>query len=282
MTTFSASDAALEGFNVIRRHWRVVVGWAGFNLLAVVAMIVLTVVVAVPLALASQAGSDSASHLGAAIGGVVWGVGYLAVQIVLTSGLYRLLLRPEEPAFLHLRLGASELRVLAATVLFILVLIAGLVLGRLVVSAAPSGHPGLAIALTAALVVAGWLLTLRLSLAPVLSFAERRVRFLEAWRRTRGMTWALAGMSLLMICLFMLITVVIWIALFVLGGLLTGFHDLGLTGAESLAAHPGRYILQIVAEMMLAPFFLVILQAPWVAVYRAITRTAAGEPLEAA
>jgi hypothetical protein len=281
MTTFSASDAALEGFNVIRRHWRVVVGWAGFNLLAVVAMIVLTVVVAVPLALTTKAGSDASTQMGAAIGGVVWGVGYLGVQIVLTSGLYRLLLQPEEPAFLHLRLGASEMRVLAATVLIILALVAALLLGRVAISAMPSGHPGLAIALTAVLVIAGWLLMLRLSLAPVLSFAERRVRFFEAWRRTRGMTWALAGMSLLMICLFMLIAIVIWIALFVLGGLLTGFHDLGLSGAESLAAHPGRYILQIVAEMLLAPFFLVILQAPWVAVYQAITRPQAGAPLAA-
>ena len=34
---FSASDAALEGFQVLHRHWRVVVGWAGFNLLALLA-----------------------------------------------------------------------------------------------------------------------------------------------------------------------------------------------------------------------------------------------------
>ena len=33
MAAFSPSDAALEGFQVLRRHWRVVVGWAAFNLI---------------------------------------------------------------------------------------------------------------------------------------------------------------------------------------------------------------------------------------------------------
>ena len=44
MSAFSASDAALEGFQMLRTHWRVVVGWAVFNLLALVAMIVITVI----------------------------------------------------------------------------------------------------------------------------------------------------------------------------------------------------------------------------------------------
>ena len=44
MTPFSASDAALEGFSLIRRRWRVVLGWAGFNLISLVMLVVLTVI----------------------------------------------------------------------------------------------------------------------------------------------------------------------------------------------------------------------------------------------
>jgi len=38
MTAFSASDAALEGFQVLRRHWRVVLGWCLFAVLAFVGL----------------------------------------------------------------------------------------------------------------------------------------------------------------------------------------------------------------------------------------------------
>ena len=41
MARFSASDAALEGVNLMRRRWRVVLGWAGFNLLALVMLAVI-------------------------------------------------------------------------------------------------------------------------------------------------------------------------------------------------------------------------------------------------
>ena len=36
MSTFSIGDAAVEGFRVIQARWRVLIGWAGFNLLALV------------------------------------------------------------------------------------------------------------------------------------------------------------------------------------------------------------------------------------------------------
>lgn len=280
MSTFSPSDAALEGFTVIRRHWRVVVGWAAFNLLALVAMVVLTVVIAVPLTLASSgAGADTSSQLVAGIGGAVAALGYLVVQVVITTGLFRLLLRPGEPGFLHLRLGGTELKVLAAGLLVFVACVPVLALGSYAagLGARASGWAGLAI--SALTLVAAWMVALRLGLAPVQTFADERIRLLAAWRATRGLTWSLVGMSVLALCLVALIALVTWIVLFVLGGVMTGFHDLGLTGPDSLEAHPGRYLFQIVAEMLITPFFLVIVQAPWVAVYRALTPEAA--PAEA-
>ena len=67
MTPFSASDAALEGFQVIRRHWRVIVGWAVFNLLAIMAVVVAFVIVGVGYAIiaggdAAPFGESSAAH----------------------------------------------------------------------------------------------------------------------------------------------------------------------------------------------------------------------------
>ena len=36
MSGFSASDAALEGFQVLRKQWRIVLGWCLFSVLAFV------------------------------------------------------------------------------------------------------------------------------------------------------------------------------------------------------------------------------------------------------
>ena len=104
----------------------------------------------------------------------------------------------------------------------------------------------------------------------MIGFAEGGVPMLAAWRMSRGQSWRLIGMAVLVACLLAVIGIAIWVALFVVGGLLTGFTDFDLSGTESLAAHPGRYLFQIIAELVLAPVFLIIAQAPFVAVYRAL------------
>jgi len=107
MTQFSASDAALEGFNLIRRHWRIVMGWAGFNLLALVMLVVLTVVLS--LIAAAMNGGQSSGPV-AIVAGAVVGVGTVTLQAIIAGGVFRLELRSQQPAFLHLRLGRDELR----------------------------------------------------------------------------------------------------------------------------------------------------------------------------
>src|SRR5258706_11339889 len=88
MAAFSPSDAALEGFQVLRRHWRVVIGWAAFNLIGMGAIIVAALFVTVGL-VASRAVGDSA--LGG-VGSVVALGGDLLIQTIVSVGLYRLLL----------------------------------------------------------------------------------------------------------------------------------------------------------------------------------------------
>lgn len=271
MTDFSVSDAAVEGFRVIRDRWRVLIGWSAFNLLALVGLFVLLAVVVTAVALAS-ASRGSASEAGGIAASVVVGLGSLFVQVVIITGLLRLMLRPEAPGFLHLRMGADELRVLGALALLVLaalpmVAAAGFAVALLAKVSGPA-------ATLAGIALAGavYAVMLRLALAPVIAFAEARIDLLEAWRRTRGQTWRLVGMAVLLACLVAMIAVAAWVVVFVVGGLLTGFHDLGLSGPETMAQHPGRYIFQLLAEMLLTPFFLAIGQAPWVAVYRALPK----------
>jgi hypothetical protein len=272
MNTFSPSDTALEGFQVLRKHWRVVVGWAGFNLLAMIAMVVVTVIVLLALELAG--GAKSHPEAAGQVGGLVAGLGYLATEIVIIAGLYRLLLRPEEPGFLHLRIGRKELRVFAGFAAPTLALAPLAFGGAILIGAVLERSVWGAAAMTLILAVGLAALGLRFALTPVIGFAQGGVPLLAAWRMSRGQSWRLIGMTALVACLLAVIGIAIWVTLFVIGGLLTGFNDFGLSGAESLAAHPGRYVFQIVAELVLAPIFLIIAQAPFVAVYRALSAPA--------
>ena len=96
MNGFSASDAAIEGFQVIRAHWRVVLGWCLFAVLGFVALLFLAFVgiVAATFAAASRA---EAGVFGSWIGGLLMGLGGIAIQWLVVVALYRLMLRPGAP-----------------------------------------------------------------------------------------------------------------------------------------------------------------------------------------
>lgn len=267
--SFSISDAALEGFETLRRHWRVVAGWGLFNLLALVGgsiLLVILLIAVVPFV----SSRDAAGAAGAILGGLLIGVGGLIVEAMVQTAIYRLMLRPDAPGFLHLRLGKDELRVVAAILLTLLAAVPAVAVAGLGVALAGRVSPMLAVGAAVVLLIAAYAWMLRFALTPVIAFEEGRLNLLEAWRRTSGQTWRLLAMAVLLFCVVAMIAVVAWIVVFVLGGLLTGFHDLALSDAETVAQHPGRYIFQLVVQMLLVPAFLMITQAPWVAVYRAL------------
>ncbi len=274
MNVFSPSDAALEGVQVLRRHWRVAVGWGVFNLVALVAVIVVTVVVGVGIDLA--AAGDGTSSAAAAIGAVAGGLATGLLETMLIVGLYRLMLRPEAPGFLHLRLGRDEGR------LFVIVLI---MVCALVVFAIPAVALGMAlhsvmgggpvIVGLSCLGIGGWL-ALRFGLTAPMSFAEGRIDFMGSWRLTRGHGAALFGMWFLNFVLVMIAWLTLWLVLFVLSGLLTGFHGFwSEEGGEALQSHPGRYLLEAIVPIICMPAFIVLSQAPWIAAYRDLLGDAA-------
>jgi hypothetical protein len=279
MSAFSASDAALEGFEVLRAHWRVVVGWGVFSLLAVVALVAITVVVAVGVGLAGT--GDEATATAGVIGATLDALATGLILAALVVGLYRLKLRPDDPGFLHLRLGRDEGR------LFVIALIWGAALFLLAACAVALGtllngfiSVGQILARVLVAGVGGWL-ALRFALTAPISFAERRIDFLASWRMTRGQVWPLLGMWFLNLCLVLLIWLALWLAVFVLSGLLTGFHGFAIADSdEALTSHPLRYLLEAIIPILCMPALLVLSQAPWVAAYRGLANPAPETPAE--
>jgi hypothetical protein len=266
MSEFSPSDAALEGFRVLHRHWRVVVGWSLFNLIALVALAILASVATFGAAAAASAGAVKFSG---AFGGLLASLGEAFTVAVLAAGLFRLILRPEEPGFLHLRIGPDELRIFGV---WVVMSIAAFVLAGLCAALVVAGRgigPAAAIGAWVLVVAGGVWLGLRFSLASVISFAERRFTFGSSWRLTRGQAWPLFGMAVLSWCVVALIALTVAIVLLLIMGFSVGFGAVfeAMGDADAAATHPGLYLAQFAAQLVLFPAALVLLLTPWVSAY---------------
>jgi hypothetical protein len=274
MSPFSASDAALDGFQVIRSHWRVVLGWCLFSLLGFVVLLVVAVlaIVAVTLAPSTPAQANAA---GGFAGGLVLGLGGVSIQWVLVAALYRMKLRPgEPPGFFYLRVSRAEGRLIG---LWLTLLVGfGVVLfaaSLLVLWLLKLGAWAGDLATLAAAVAIAWL-ALRTSLAGPANFDTGRFGLADSWRLTRGRAWALFGMALLAICLLALIAVVVFILTAVIQAAIGGFHSfapVSLSDPQALAERPGAYVFGLIAELVIAPLYLVIAQAPLAAAYKALS-----------
>jgi hypothetical protein len=277
MGRFSASDAALEGFQVLKAHWRVVLGWCLFSVLGFVGLLVVASIAIFVATLAAQSRAQAAMF-GGAVGGFTFGAGALAIEVMVTAALYRMLLRPgDAPGIFHLRLARDEGRLFVLWLL-LLILFGGLLgVGYLAVSwLAPLSGLAAGVAALALAVAVLWL-ALRLSLAGPATFATRRLGIGASWRVTRGHVWALAGMTLLAVCLLALIGVVLWIATFLLQAAIGGFQSfapISLADPQAFAERPGAYVFGMVAQLVVGPVFWVIGQTPFVAAYKALSAEA--------
>jgi hypothetical protein len=267
MSAFSASDAALEGFNLIRRHWRIVLGWAAFNLLALIMLVVLSAVLSVVAG--AVGGGTAGGREVMALAGLVIGFAVFFAQAILAAAVFRVEIRPQEPAFMHLRLGRDELRLV---VIWLITLTGAWVIWWLSLMAGHAvGAGGIWIELLAAVLAVYF--GVRFALVSPIGFADRKIDFPRAWRLTRGRVLPILGMLALSSCLIGLLMVTVVVALaaiaFATGGLdgLAGVFG----GAEAMQRHPGLFLLAFAIEIILTPVLWALAMAPLAAAYRAFT-----------
>ena len=195
---------------MLRTHWRVIVGWALFHLLALVAMIVVTVIVGVGIGLA--AGVDQGSGAAGAIGGLAGVLVTALIETALIVGLYRLMLRPEDPGFLHLRLGADEARMVGVWLAtsFGALLWVGVSTTFVAWVQRATTTP---VAWLAAIVCVVGLIYLwtRFCLTAPMTFDTHHFQFAGSWRMTQGRVAPLMGMTLIAFCLLAMMAILGWL-----------------------------------------------------------------------
>jgi hypothetical protein len=294
---FSATEAAFEGFRVVRRKPMAVIFWALFYMLIMVAALALiggSLIGLMGMAEELEATSPTspeafmpilASYM--AILAVVLPVSLVASAMIYAA-VARAVLRPAESAFGYLRLGMDEVRVLVVSLVLFVVFMAltallGGIVGVAIAVTAAAEAPALwllvVLLVLAAIAVCIWL-AVRLSLAIPITMAERRIAIFDSFALTKGRFWPLLGMALL--------AGVMSIVVSLLGSLVGMPIQLATGGLEGLAGLEGEslpVIIQaawpaitawIVLNAVMSALQVAVVYAPFSAAYRDIKGVDAG------
>ena len=284
--TLPATDCAFEGFRLTRRAPKALLAWAlaygvFFTLFFLVAAPHLVTVMSLVTALEgnSNPSIEEIQPLMQAYGAMfAWGMP-LAILFgaVLNTAIARSVIRPDDKQFGYLRVGKAELRVLAVNL--IVAVITGL--AAMVVFAVVSVIAAIAITVPplwlvvvllslAGLALIIWL-TVRLSLAVPITFAERRIAVKESFAMTRGVFWPMLGMAIIAWIMALLVAllgsaVAAPLSLLV-GGMdrLAGLENAGVT--QMLRVAGPALAVSLVVNAVLSAAQIAIMYAPFSAAY---------------
>ena len=290
--TFSAGDAAFEGFRVVRRSPMTLVFW---SLAYLVFMVALFAAIGGPMiALMAEAQRVGASG-GAATPDQLepFMMAYLSVlpllipislffSAILAAAVVRAVLEPERKAFGYLRLGMDEVRVaVVSLVLGILGFVIYMTLSMFVgtvggLAAAAMGGEGAAMlpVMLAFLVVVAvmiWLIA-RFSLAVPITVAEKRMAFFDSFRMTKGRSLPIVGMAIIAWVMAMVVGLLGFLVclplIFAVGGFSRLTEMEGASSMEIAQALGPVVVVFLVVQALLASLQLAVLYAPFSAAYR--------------
>ncbi|CAN5274717.1 hypothetical protein BH10PSE1_BH10PSE1_05060 [soil metagenome] len=288
--TFSASDAAFEGFRIVRRKPLSVVAWAlayivffavGFALVGKPALAILQQVES--LKGSSEPTMAELEPIFQGYGlvfGVIWPLSIL-LGTMLSTAVARAVVQPSASAFGYLRLGMDELRVFGAMVVLVILLgvyygvSIGVCVGLGVYAHASGQWWGWLLCVLAgigAFLGLIWL-AVRLSLMVPIIVAENRFALFDSFALTKGRFWPLLGMALLAFIMMIVVSVI--------GAVISmpiRFTLMGPLGAVQnpadiipvLQQHLGWVIGWAVINSVISALQMAVIYAPFAAAYRAI------------
>lgn len=286
--TFSATEAAFEGFRVVRRTPLAIVFWSLAHVIFFVAFFGLfgSSLATLMATTESLEGAQPSPQELQALFQTYMGFFALVMPIaivlgsVLNAAVARSVLFPAEKSFGYMRLGGDELRVLAVSVALGIVFFAVyfVLFGAVVLVSMLAGqaNPGIGILVgvlagLAAFAVLIWL-AIRLSLAIPATLAEKRIAPFASFALTRGHVLPILGMAVIAFIMSILVSL--------LGTIIALPITLATGGLEQLATMDGQSTAQIlqaagpgligwaVVNAIFSALQLAVIYAPFSAVYR--------------
>jgi hypothetical protein len=276
MSEFSPSDAALEGFRLVRERPGTILAWGGLYFVGIVGIgAFMLAAIGKDFVEYVQRGGMESGDVEALVAMLqhAWPA-FLAILLlviflgsIINAGVYRLVLRPDEPGFVHLRIGADELRLTLVNVLLFSLGMVFLFLLAMVAAVLTAGQGALSavIALLVAAVMV-WI-GVRLLLATPMTFGERRVIVRESWRLTQGRFWSLFGMTLLAVTFYLMV----WLLFSIISAAF-----IALAGGPEAVANPAElrgfaivaFLVTMLIQLLLPVLQIIMIYAPLAMAYR--------------
>ncbi len=297
-------DAAFSGFRLVRRRPDILAYWIGVQLVFGLASGIFFVwsaggAISQLVQASAHARADPNETL-AEMGRIA--PAYLVLMIawainysVFLAAANRALSRPQESSFGYLRIGADELRqlgLLACLALvgvglyFAVVIAAAVVIGLMTAMVGRPFAAGMGATASIVSILATFLVVLaviaamvffwvRLSLASPITFASKKISVFGSWTVTRGHFWSILGVHVLVLLCVIAISIVGYVLIFALTGLLGGGSVMGTMlkpGANSVGAFlsPVRLLVSVL-QITLSAMILPVSLCPMVDIYRRIT-----------
>jgi len=297
---FSATDAAFEGFRLVRRNPMALVVWSALYLIMSLASLYASAaslggMVAMNEMIEGMEASPPANFqdmfpileaYGQAMSHTLW---LMPISLVVGSVIYaavaRGVLTPADKAFGYVRFGMDEVRVLVvsivitlAAVLIYCLAIAVVVALVVVAIATEQAWMGLVVvvALFAAVALMIWL-AVRWSLAIPIVVAEKRFAFFDSFAMTKGRFWPLLGMAIIA----GLLSVVIWFLSMIVVMPVSMMSGMGMMSAMGASTDPSAMleafdptnpwmIVSAVLNAIIYGLMVGVVYAPFGAAYRDI------------
>jgi hypothetical protein len=255
--SFSATDAAFEGFRVVRRHPITALSWGLVYLVMFLVVFGLGAGQLASIMAAAEAVEQSANPtpeelvaLGQTyMGLLVWMAPLgLATGAVLSAAVARSVLRPAESAWGYLRLSMDEVRVLAVTLAIALIvgLASSLVFTVVGVVFGLGSSSGQALVILLSLVLGlgavalvVWL-SVKFCLSVPMTIDRRKIVLFESFNATKGRFWSLLGMAIIALIMSFVVSI--------LGTIISAGTDLATGGIARLSALDGLSTIEILAQ----------------------------------
>lgn len=286
--TFSASDAAFEGFRLVRRKPVVILWWSlaylvFFGLFLLIAgEAFLALISQLPQTGQGAAGDPDVFNETMGRYGAVFALTFpvsLVYSAILSAAVSRAVLTPDASRFGYLRLGRDELRIGLTLALLWIAFFAVCFLGSFVIGLLASfvgviSRPAaILLGITGSLAfVAGLIwVAVRLSLAVPQTYATGKPAPFTSFAMTRGNFWPLLGMAVIAFMMTLLVALlgfIVTLPVQFMGG--AAFDAAVRTGEmeQVLAAVTPGVAVGILINMVLSSLQLAVLYAPFSAAYR--------------
>jgi len=277
MTKFSPSDAAMEGFRLTREHPGVMLAWSAVYLggIMLIGLVMMASLGPQFISMIQKGQLSSPEELDNVAGMLAqsWPAFLLVLLMtallmsIITGGVMRLVLRPGEHGFAHLRVSRTELKLTAANLLCIGIGAISMIVGIVFTAGASQmGSVGATLAVGLFLAFALWV-GVRLSLLLPIVFQTGQISLRMAWDQTRGHFWQLFGMIVLAVIFYVIVWIlfsIIGLAVVELSGGEAAMQDVArITPITAIAA-----VITLVLQFLLQVLQIVMIYAPFAVAYR--------------